>query len=89
MVRLEYSWRFADDLASVTSEEVEAHVMRCLDALESFPEIGSPLVPDRIEREIGPGVRKIVVAPFDLVYTYRSGADVVQVEALVPQRAAW
>ena len=50
MVRLEYSWRFADDLASVTSEEVEAHVMRCLDALESFPEIGSPLVPDRIER---------------------------------------
>ena len=89
MVRLEYSWRFADDLASVTSEEVEAHVMRCLDALESFPEIGSPLVPDRIEREFGPGVRTIVVALFDLVYTYRSGADVVQVEALVPQRAAW
>ena len=50
MVRLEYSWRLADDLASVASEEVEAHVMRCLDALESFPEIGSPLVPDRIER---------------------------------------
>ena len=89
MVRLEYSWRFADDLASVASEEVEAHVMRCLDALESFPEIGSPLVPDRIEREFGPGVRTIVVALFDLVYTSRSGADVVQVEALVPQRAAW
>ena len=89
MVRLEYSWRFADDLASVTSEEVEAHVMRCLDALESFAEIGPPLVPDRIEREFGPGVRTIVVALFDLVYTSRSGADVVQVEALVPQRAAW
>lgn len=89
MVRLEYSWRLADDLASVASEEVEAHVMRCLDALESFPEIGSPLVPDRIEREFVNGVRTIVVTPCDLVYTCQSGADVVQVEALVPQRAAW
>lgn len=89
MARLAYSWRFADDLADVTSSEVEAHVYRCLDAIESFPELGSPVVPDRITEEFGHGVRKVVVSPFDLIYSYVPGDETIRIEALIPQRATW
>ena len=88
MPRLEYSERFAEDLARVTSEKVEARVYAALDNVEAFGDFGSKVVPDSIREEFGMGVRKVVVNPFDLVYTYYPDDDLVRIEALVHQRAA-
>lgn len=89
MPRLEYSQRFADDLARVTSAKVEAQVYRVLDNIEAFPDIGSMLLPESIRSEFGKGIRKVVVGPFDLVYTFYPDRDLVRVEALIHQRSAW
>ena len=88
MPRLEYSERFAEDLARVTSGKVEARVYAALDNVEAFGDFGSKVVPDSIREEFGEGVRKVVASPFDLVYTYYPDEDLVRIEALVHQRAA-
>ena len=88
MPRLEYSERFAEDLARVTTAKVEARVYAALDNVEAFGEFGSRVVPDSIRRDFGEGVRKVVVGPFDLVYTYYPDDGLARVEALVYQRAA-
>ena len=88
MPRLEYSERFAEDLARVTSGKVEARVYAALDNIEAFGEFGSRIVPDSIREDFGEGVRKVAVNPFDLVYTHYPEKDLVRVEALVHQRAA-
>ena len=61
MPRLEYSERFAEDLAHVTSEKVEARVYAALDNVEAFGDFGSKVVPDSIRRDFGMGVRKVIV----------------------------
>ena len=88
MPRLEYSERFAEDLAHVTSEKVEARVYAALDNVEAFGDFGSRVMPNSIREEFGMGVRKVAVNPFDLVYTYYPDDDLVRIEALVHQRAA-
>ena len=88
MPRLIYSERFADDLANVTSPKVEARILATLDNIEAFANFGSRNVPASIREEFGDGVRKVVVGPFDLVYTMIEGTETVQIEALVHQRAA-
>lgn len=57
--------------------------------LEHFPEFGSRSLPASIVERFGDGVRKVSVRPFDLVYTYYPCDDLVRVEALIYQRAAW
>ena len=89
MPRLEYSARFADDVASVTSDKVEERVYAVLDKIEDFGDFGSNLVPDSIREEFGEGVRKVVVDPFDLVYTHYPEEGLVRIEALIHQKAAW
>lgn len=86
MPRLEYSERFANGLASVTSERVEKLVMESLDNIELFGEYGSFLLPESVRQEFGEGVRKVVVGPFDLIYTLYPEKDVARIEALVSQR---
>ena len=88
MPRLEYSDRFAEDLARLTSAKVEARVYAALDNVGAFGNFGSRVVPDSIRRDFGEGVRKVVVGPFDLVYTYYPAEDLVRIEALIHQRAA-
>lgn len=89
MPELEYSERFAEDLAMVTSARVEERVFRVLDDIEVFDGLGSRDVPRSINERFGGGVRKVTVNPFDLVYTFYPQIDLVRVEALVHQRTAW
>ena len=86
MPRLVFSERFADDLAHITSAKVEASIMTALDSIEAFADFGSRNIPDSIREKFGDGVRKVVVSPFDLVYTIVG--DEVHVETLIHQRAA-
>jgi hypothetical protein len=85
--RLEYSERFASDLAEVTSPRLEGRILKALDNVEAFGGFGSPLVPKSIAQGFGPGVRKVAIGPFDLIYTHVPEKDLVLVEALVPGRA--
>lgn len=89
MPKLEYSERFAEDLAMVTPARVEERIFRALDGIEVFGGLGSRDVPRSISERFGGGVRKVTVNPFDLVYTFYPQIDLVRVEALVHQCAAW
>lgn len=89
MPELEYSERFAEDLAMVMSARVEERIFRVLDDIEVFGGLGSRDVPRSISERFGGGVRKVTVNPFDLVYTFYPQIDLVRVEALVHQRTAW
>lgn len=86
---LEYSERFAEDLAAVTSARVEERIIRALDGIEMFGGLGSRDVPKSISERFGGDVRKVTVNSFDLVYTFYSQKDLVRAEALVHQRTAW
>lgn len=89
MPELEYSERFAEDLAAVTSARVEERIFRALDGIEMFGGLGSRDVPKSISERFGGDVRKVTVNSFDLVYTFYPQKDPVRVEALVHQRTAW
>lgn len=89
MPKLEYSERFAEDLAAVTSARVEERIFRALDGIEMFGGLGSRDVPKSINERFGGDVRKVTVNSFDLVYTFYPQIDLVRVEALVHQRTAW
>lgn len=89
MPRLEFSERFANDLASITSSRLEERILSDLDNIELFGEFGSANIPASIKEEFGEGVRKVAVNPFDLVYTFHPKEDLCRIEALIHQRAAW
>lgn len=89
MPRLVFSERFANDLAAVTSSRIEKRILLCLDNIERFPEFGSSQLPTSIASQFGANVRKVSIRPFDLIYTYDKERELVLVEALVYQRAAW
>lgn len=86
MPRLEFSDRFAADLAKVESDKVFSLIMDCLDNIERFGEFGSRNISRSIKKEFGEGVRKVAINPFDLFYTLFDESDIVRVEALVLQR---
>ena len=89
MPELEYSERFAEDLAAVTSARVEERIFRVLDDIEMFGGLGSRDVLKSISERFGGDVRKVTVNSFDLAYTFYPQKDLVRVEALVHQRTAW
>jgi hypothetical protein len=89
MPRLEFSNRFAEDLAQIYSARLEMQILDNLNYLELFEEFGSKNLPKSIIEEFGEGVRKVPINPFDLIYTYYPDQDLIRVEALVHQRAAW
>lgn len=87
--RLEFSERFAEDLARIESPKLEAGILADLDNIEVFGEFGSSNVPRSIRQEFGSGVRKVAVNPFDLIYTLYPDTGLARIEALVHQRSAW
>lgn len=89
MPRLEFSERFAEDLAHIESPKLEARILADLDNIELFGKFGSSNIPESIRLEFGEGVRKVAVNPFDLIYTFYADQDLVRIEALIHQKSAW
>lgn len=89
MATLDFSEGFVDDLAEVSSERVREAVYAVLAPLAALPNYGSPDIPLSVKRKFGSNVRKLVVAPYDIIYTYDEETDVVRVHGLVPQRAVY
>ena len=89
MPKVQLTERFVEDASTVWSDRVLSHIYDSVGSLESFPLMGSADVPESVVREFGTGVRKCVVAPFDLIYEYDEQNDTVVVYNLVPCVQAW
>lgn len=89
MARLVYADAFVDGMTSVQLESKRDEILGKTDLLASFPELGSTLLPKSIREKYGNDVRKLVAAPFDIVYEYDSQNDTVHILGLVHQCAAY
>ncbi len=86
MARLVITEGFVDDLARVWSKRIAMRVRDSLRNLETLPELGSTLLPVGMRRKYGESVRRLTVAPFDIIYEFDRQGDCVNVYALVPCR---
>ena len=80
--------RFAEDLAGVWSERIVQDVTRAVQAIATFPRIGSSEIAASISEEFGEDVMKVVVGPFDLIYEYDEATDTVYLYGLIHGRSA-
>lgn len=81
--------RFARDIAEITSPKLEQRIFDMLDCIEAYGEFGSTNIPVSVKLSYGEEIRKVAINPFDLIYTLDSEMDVIQIEALIHQCAAW
>lgn len=86
MARLVITEDFVDDLSQVWSARVSKRIREPLENLETYPELGSTLLPVRMRKTYGESVRRLTVAPFDVIYEFDRDADRVYVYALVSCR---
>ena len=86
MPKVVISEEFVEATAEVYSDRVFNDLFRLAEMLETLPELGSTDLPAAIRKRFGEDCRKIVVAPFDMLYRYDEKADTVYVAALIHQR---
>lgn len=79
--------RFVEDLAEVWSERIVQDVTRAVQAIATFPRIGSSGIAPSISEEFGKDVMKVLVDPFDLIYEYDEVTDTVYLYGLVHGRS--
>ena len=82
MRNIRYADTFIEGVADIYSDTVLATLDKRLEAIESFPELGSSNVrPSLIER-YGTGIRKLPVPPFVIMYRYDKQSDTLDFLAL-------
>lgn len=86
MARLVVTEGFVDDLSQVWSARVSKRIRESLENLETYPELWSTLLPVRMRKTYGESVRRLTVAPFDVICEFDRGTDCVYVYALVSCR---
>ena len=86
MARLVVTEGFVDDLAQVWSACVSKRFRESLENLETYPELWSTLLSARMRKTYGESVRRLTVAPFDVICEFDRGTDCVYVYALVSCR---
>lgn len=86
MAEVVFTEGFMADASIVEHEEKLDEVLGAIALLESFPEMGSAILPSSIRRRYGPQVRKLAVRPFDIIYDYLPKEDTVVILSLVHQR---
>ena len=88
MARMIYTEGFLEDASYIWSPKVLDDLTRALEAIETFPKIGSTQIARSIREEFGDSVYKVIVKPFDLIYEYDEAADELIVYGLVHIRQA-
>ena len=83
MTRVVFTRRFERDVHSINSLRVLEHLRLAIDRIGSLPISASSDVPVSIVAEFGLRVRKIVIAPFDLICEFDEETDTVYLLALV------
>ena len=86
MARLVITEGFVDDLSQVWLARVSKRIRESLENLETYPELGSALLPVRMRKTYGESVKRLTVAPFDVIYGFDRVTDCVYVYALVSCR---
>ena len=86
MARLVVTEGFVDDLSQVWPARVSKRIRESLENLETYPELGSTLLPVRMRKTYGESVKRLTVAPFDVIYEFDRSTDCVYVYALVSCR---
>lgn len=86
MAEIVFSQEAADKLRRIENAGVLRAVIGRVSTLESFPEIGSRVMSERMRFRYGEDIRKLVVRPFDVIYRFDSSVETVWVIDLVHQR---
>ena len=88
MSELVFTESFIDEMAHVASPRVRGAIFDAIELLATLPEFGSPDLPDSIVKKYGSSVRKLVVAPFLVIYQVLPD-DRVLILGLMHIRASW
>ena len=85
-VKIEFSERFLNDTRQIYSRKVASELKEALSTIEAIPTIGSKIIAESLKAEFSENIYKWIVGPFDLIYTFNSKENTVQLHALVPQK---
>ena len=86
MAKLVYSNAFIEDMTAVELASKRDEIFDRIDLLSDFPDLGSTNIPESIRSRFGTSVRKLVIAPFDVVYEYDQTTESVNILGLMHQR---
>ncbi len=86
VVSIEFSEQFLEDAGQIYSPGLAKRLKRTILLLEVVPTMGSKIIRDSLKKRFGKDIFKLVVEPFDLIYTYDEAARCVRLHALVPQK---
>lgn len=64
-------------------------IYTAIDMLPVLPTLGSRNLPPSLIEEFGTTVRKLAVPPFLVIYEILEEEDIILVQGLIHQRAAW
>ena len=82
-----YTDRFIRDVAAIYSERMLEQLDRTLAHIEQFPHMGSSNLRPSIMRAFGPGLRKLPMPPFIVVYRFIEEQDRLEFLALPYEKA--
>lgn len=86
MSSVSYTDLFSEQVSSIRSRRLLNELDRRLDAIESYPHIGSQVVRASLIRSYGTGIRKFPVPPFIIIYRYEEAQDRLEFIALPHER---
>ena len=84
---LVYAERFIDDMCAVYSPALRTRIFKAIELLRDNPELGSAAVPRGVTDRFGTNVRRLVEAPFLIVY--KIVGDEVWILGLMHSRQAY
>lgn len=79
---------FGEDFSRASSRQKRARILEAITLLERFPRRGFADLPTSVKKSYG-DARKLVLPPFDIIYTYDADADTVVVQGIVHQHGAY
>jgi plasmid stabilization system protein ParE len=89
MPELKITETFVAEASQIYTDKLFNKVFQMVDTLKTMPELGSRNLPESIIKKYGSGCRKLVVSPFDIIYRYNQPQNLVEIIALVHERAAF
>lgn len=89
MADLVFTEGFINDMTKVELSTKRVEIMRTIDLLSSFPDMGSRNLPASIRERFGANIRKLVVRPFLVIYEHNQETDAVHIYGLDHHRETW
>ena len=83
MARLAVSDDYVTRRNEIGSDRMRKRLDDALVSLWRFPRLGSKVVSRQVRRRYGKGVRKVTVAPYQIIYSYDAASDTVFVYNLL------